>query len=133
MFLWEWLVACWQLYHWFTLLILFPWVVVALSLLWIAVRNWKRRRDGWWIESEYIGYNGGFLSEYSVRYCERGFRLCFSGDGWKKGGRRRMIVFVPNEENWRDFAPAWAKGRRQEILARLERSFTCEANEKARF
>jgi len=116
-----------------TLLLVSPCLFVVWFFIWRARRDWKRRRDGWWVESEYIGYNGAFISEYAVRYCESDAKLGFSGDDSKKGARGRMVVFVPTEENWRESAPAWAKEQREEIIARLERHFDCEVDEKKRF
>jgi hypothetical protein len=95
------------------------WVVVGVlalaalgSIFYHARLWWTLRTDGWTVE-----HSGRDRIVY--REVVRGRLEDFVLDGEMLMGTPHHVVYVPGAEKWEHTAPAWARGRREEIVARI--------------
>jgi len=87
--------------------------VVAAGFIFYRVRLWwSLRTRGWVVEHSgrdrivYREQVGGRLEDFQL-------------DGEMLMGTPHHVIYVPGEARWEQTAPAWARGRREEIVARI--------------
>jgi hypothetical protein len=91
------------------LLLLYPflWLISQIR------RHYRLRTRGYWLSRR---GRGSF--EYEERHETVVEHLVIDGEMMAVGPD---VIYLPNEEQWQREMPAWAQGRRDEILARVKR------------
>ena len=97
--------------------VLLPLWILFLQIAWplyFVRRSYSLRKHGFWVTREgrdSIEYQE--LCDGSVR------RLTIGGELRVKGPR---VVYIPTEAEWQQWQPAWAQGRREEIVEKVRRA-----------
>jgi len=91
-------------------LLLFP-ITWPLSQLW---RFYQLKSRGYYVTRE-----GRDDIEYQELRDGKIHRLTIAGEMVSKGPH---VVYVPTEAEWQQWMPAWAQGRREEIVEKIRRA-----------
>jgi hypothetical protein len=94
-------------------------VLVALLALTLSARRKRLERDrrGWWVEYVSPGVLRGGEDEFAIAYHEGNKTLYFSGTEGRRGERSTLVL--PGAAAWPERVEAWARNRRDEIVARI--------------
>jgi hypothetical protein len=88
-------------------------LLVALALL---LLGWYMLRRQYWLRVRGFWAVGKFHAiEYEERHGGKIERLIIPGESMARG---RNLVYAPSREQWDTKMPAWARGRRNEVLAK---------------
>jgi len=96
--------------------ILFLLLILLLPIIWPVTELWRYYRlysRGFWVTRK-----GRDSIEYQERRDRSIRRLTIDGEMLVKGPH---VVYVPTENEWERRMPAWAHGRREEIIANVKR------------
>ena len=91
-------------------LLLFP-ITWPVSELW---RYYRLKSRGFWVSRK-----GRDAIEYQELRDGKVLRLVIAGEMVVK---RPHVVYVPTEAQWQQTMPAWARGRREDIIENMKRA-----------
>jgi hypothetical protein len=89
--------------------------VAALSLVsFVVLLCFVKERLRRIIQGYYVYMRGG-VEGGEVRYNESGkeIKLCFA--------RKKRTIYFPTNTKWKEIMPDWAKGKREDIIARVRK------------